>query len=88
MGTISCAVCNMIFLLDDALESRLRTSHKSFYCPNGHSQYFAQKTDLEKANDTIKNLTQELNQVRQVRDQYRRSISTYKGIVTKLKRRM
>lgn len=48
--THSCATpgCFAIITMHPAEEVRLRRSHETFYCPAGHSNYFAGKTEHEK----------------------------------------
>lgn len=45
---INCCECGIDFCLPRAREQQLRESHQWFYCPNGHQQYFPQKTKQEK----------------------------------------
>ena len=53
MSDITCASCGVVFGMPDHLESELRRTHKSFYCPNGHSIHFAGKTKEEKRIDEL-----------------------------------
>lgn len=48
--TLDCATegCYAVITVHPNEERRLRRTHETFYCPAGHSNYFAGKTDEEK----------------------------------------
>lgn len=48
--TFACATrgCQSTIHLHHDIEERLRRTHETFYCPAGHHNYFAGKTDEEK----------------------------------------
>jgi hypothetical protein len=48
LETVRCANCGLVFGIDEAHIDRLRATHNSFYCPNGHSLSFNGKTEKEK----------------------------------------
>lgn len=48
MQIICCAACGIPFALSKDKVGRLRSTHESFYCPVGHSQSFAGKTETER----------------------------------------
>lgn len=39
--TIECAGCGVLFAVTKAYDDRRREDHKTFYCPNGHHNYFS-----------------------------------------------
>lgn len=43
-----CCVCGVGFAMESGLYDQRRKDHAQFYCPNGHGQHFAGKTDDEK----------------------------------------
>lgn len=45
---ITCCSCGVVFGVSEEIETRLVNTGKSFYCINGHSQYFSQKQKEEK----------------------------------------
>lgn len=53
MALIHCAECNMPFTITTDLRDKLKKSHKSFFCPIGHSQFFPAKSDEEKLREQI-----------------------------------
>jgi uncharacterized Zn finger protein (UPF0148 family) len=56
MANETCFKCGVVFAIPDILQAELRMTHGTFYCPNGHGQYFPAKSDLEKANEEIARL--------------------------------
>ena len=54
---VACAQCRVAIVMTQASERHYRDTHKTFYCPNGHSNYFPGKTQAEKR---IEELEQEL----------------------------
>lgn len=49
METVTCPNCYIRFGLEPEHRTMLRNNHKSFYCPNGHSQYYTSESDADKA---------------------------------------
>lgn len=49
----NCTECGAHIALTANHERSLRESHQTFYCPNGHPQYFPGKTDAEKLRDAL-----------------------------------
>lgn len=45
--TERCCSCGTLFALTDSLAALRRQDRQTFYCPNGHPQYFVGKTDKE-----------------------------------------
>lgn len=66
-ATINCATkgCFAIITLHPQEEDRLRRTHETFYCPAGHSNYFAGKTKTEKR---VEQLEREITAANEVRD--------------------
>jgi len=48
MAELHCSNCGILFGMPDFYEKKRRQDHKSFYCPNGHSQYFPAESEAEK----------------------------------------
>ena len=53
MVTVLCAACGMPFAITKDKEARLRECHNKFYCPDGHSQNFAGKTEVERLRERV-----------------------------------
>lgn len=45
---VDCANCGVEFCLPAGLHARLRRNHETFYCPNGHRNFYPGKTKEEK----------------------------------------
>ncbi|MBA7618336.1 hypothetical protein ES703_25657 [subsurface metagenome] len=42
-----CITCGIVFAIPENYKAQLRETHKTFYCPNGHSMYFPAETEEE-----------------------------------------
>ena len=58
---VECADCAIAFAITKRFEDAKRYNHSSFYCPNGHKQYFSGKTDAEIERDKALKAQAELN---------------------------
>ncbi len=54
LEVIRCSNCDTDIYLTARRLAILKSSHTTFYCSNGHSQYFPDKTALEKENEDLK----------------------------------
>lgn len=64
---VGCAACQLLFMITTDFEERRRKDHNSFYCPNGHSNSYSQKSKedilrdrLEAKDETIKDLEKKI----------------------------
>lgn len=69
---INCAECGIDFCMPTAHHQRLRESHETFYCPNGHRNHYPGKTDKEKRIETLE------RQLKWARDDDRRHYEAFK----------
>lgn len=86
--TIHCASCHMMFAITRDFEDRRRSDRASFYCPEGHSQWFEGLTDAEKAkraNEKAKHAEARAAALKDQLDASERSNRALKGVNTKLK---
>ena len=94
LTTIDCPSCGVMFGLTDELIGRLRTNGKTFYCPNGHSQWYGEseadkvKKELEAAQRKIAMKDFELATERSSRELLKRELTATKGQLTKVKNRV
>jgi hypothetical protein len=58
-----CINCGIKFCIPLEFQKKLLESHKSFYCPNGHSMIYSGKTEAEKLRDELKRKEAEMSQV-------------------------
>lgn len=54
LESCECANCGTVFGMNPHLESQLRRSHSTFYCPSGHHNYFPGESEEEKAKRLLK----------------------------------
>lgn len=91
---ITCWSCSIPYYLPDGKYNRCLENGDNFYCPNGHSAVFSDT----KASKLAKELAQEKKRrewAEADRDMYKQSVDTvshqmaaYKGVTTKLKKRI
>lgn len=55
LETERCSNCSIVFALPDYLQKKLRENGSTFYCPNGHGQYYTE-SDIKQKNDEIARL--------------------------------
>lgn len=91
----TCSACGVVYGLSTQYQKRRREDHQSWWCPNGHSQYYPQENAAEKAERLRKAaLTQlEMTQAALTHEQDQRqaaerSLSATKGVVTRMKKRV
>ena len=92
-ATETCCDCGMQFSIPASIQAARRKDGKSFYCPNGHSQYY---TDSENAQlrRQVRKLKEDYEYMKSRRDSYRdraetveRSRAAYMGVITKLRKK-
>lgn len=87
-----CNTCGVSYALTESYDQQRRKDHKTFYCPSGHSHYFPQESDIEKANRLAREAQEKADRLQQCIDHKKNIIKRrdfqmryYKGEVTKLK---
>jgi len=90
-----CARCSMMFGVPSDFIQRRRDDHNTFYCPNGHSNWYPGKSDKEKLQDEVAWLrrdTQWHDDQRRAAEKdaahQRRVAAAAKGRITKMKNRI
>ena len=53
-ATCCCASCGIQYAIPERRQRELRENHETFYCPNGHTQWYPQKSEAEKLRDELK----------------------------------
>ena len=64
----SCCSCGVIFALTADLDKRRREDHGYFYCPNGHSQHYAGKTEAQKLREQLEAVERQRDRAQARRD--------------------
>jgi len=85
---ISCITCGVSFWISQNHQAELKKTHKSFYCPNGHTQYYPGKTDAEKYKELFEREQRLRKNIDTDNNSLKNSLRTYKGEVTKLKKKI
>lgn len=47
LTVLHCSECSVTFAITESFESDARRKRSTFYCPNGHSQWYPGKTDKQ-----------------------------------------
>jgi ssDNA-binding Zn-finger/Zn-ribbon topoisomerase 1 len=50
---VTCANCAIAFAVNSDFEGRRRNDHQTFYCPEGHTNYYPHKSEAEKLRDKL-----------------------------------
>lgn len=89
----TCSECGVLMWITEGHMNKLRKSHETFYCPNGHSLHFPQKNDAEKIQEE---LNEERKRIRECSESLsseifknnnlRKSINGYKGMLGRYKK--
>ncbi len=63
LETIICCSCGVQFAVPEDLKKNLKQTHREFYCPNGHNQWYSGETEAEKLQKELRRKEQELSDV-------------------------
>lgn len=63
MFTEVCISCGIPFAIPKNYKDRLKVTHDTFYCPNGHSQFYPAETEAEKLKKEVVKKDGELAQL-------------------------
>ena len=92
-GSETCVKCGTVWAMPVEYIDQRQTDHKTFYCPNGHKQYYPQKSDVEILKDQVAHCKSDIEFWQTAHDnqgnrlhEVELSRRSYKGQVTKLKK--
>lgn len=92
---LTCGTCGVVYGLSSKFRSERRNDHQTFYCPNGHTQWYPGETEAEKLKKQLDNAQKRLEwaeQGRKVADERaataKRSAAAYKGKLTHVRKRI
>lgn len=80
--------CNCLFAMTLDMNNRRRADHKSFYCPNGHSQCYQGETEVAKLKRQLGDANSTVEWQRANRLRAERQAAAARGQVTKIKKRV
>lgn len=86
--TCSAKGCGLVFAVPASWGTTRREDKATFYCPNGHAQYFPGKTDVEKARATAAYWEARAKEERAAGQRTERQLFATRGVVTRIKRRI
>ena len=90
MITVKCINCGVLFGVTEGYQQDRKQDHKSFRCPNGHSQYYPGETDEQKEIKSLKGEVACLTECCDIETEKAKkaeaSRRAYKGVGTKLKK--
>jgi type 1 glutamine amidotransferase len=79
--------CGISWAMPKSWDKHRLDDHKTFYCPNGHTQGYVVKSDSEKLKEEIEGLNKRLEDSNWWRNHLERSRRSYKAQITKIKKR-
>lgn len=86
--SVTCCECGIAFAFDKNFHNRRVADHKIFYCPSGHSQHFTDKSEVERLKEQLKWSRRSADSVRSQLGKAEKSVSAYKGALTRTKNRI
>lgn len=78
MTLVTCATCHVAYAIPDDMIGRLRKCHNAFYCPNGHTNVYAGKSEEEKLKEQLQGKEREIEAKRTFIDRLQTEIQTLK----------
>lgn len=91
----TCCRCGVLFGMESGFDQQRRDDHKSWYCPNGHSQFYNGKSEAQKLQeqlDAARSLAERETNRRRVAEYDAlvggRSAAAYKGHATRIRNRI
>ena len=88
MNTGACCKCGIEMVLPQHYYNSRKVDHATFYCLNGHKQYYPGESDVEEANRLRRNAENDAERHRVRRKSAEKSAAAYRGQVTRIKRRV
>lgn len=70
----TCSECGIVYFVPDNYQSKRRKDHKTFYCPNGHNQYYPQESEAEKYKRKAEVLADQVRMEREQREKAERKL--------------
>lgn len=84
---IECCNCGIRFGVSHERNSRLRESHKTFYCPSGHPQSYSGESEKERLRRENERMVRRMAWKDDELLAAERSVSAMRGQITKIKKR-
>lgn len=86
----TCIDCGTPFGMEATLNNQLRRNGRVFYCPNGHTQVYAEPIEkrMEQLKNTVKTLEADKKFYKEEAERKARQLSATKGVLTRTKNRI
>jgi len=80
----------MLFAMPTELRAKMLETGKTFYCPNGHSQYYAKSTEakLREAQERLREQIAYSSSLSHQLDGALKQVSIKKGVITRMRHRV
>lgn len=95
LSTAECCNCGVAFAMPTELKKKLLQTQDSFYCPNGHKQYYVGKARVERLENALADAKDTIRSVRSYSDSLEerlarkdRQNAALKGHLTRLRRKL
>ena len=88
LTALECHTCGAIYGLSENYEEDRRRDHKSWYCPNGHANYFPGESREERLKRQLDQTAQQLKHTQGELLVTKRQKAAAKGQLTKTRRRV
>lgn len=76
---VECGNCGTQYAMRSDLYKGFEQSKKTFYCPNGHEQYFGGKSEVQILKEQLHQKEQELSAERRLKNDAEYKLSQYKN---------
>jgi len=88
--TANCSACGCVIGMEESFYDHRLADHKTFYCPNGHSQYFLAKSDRDRLDEEVsrhRNTIARLNEEKVEREKLEKKLKRVgRGVCPECKR--
>lgn len=85
---VSCFHCGTWFGIDSHLRAELLRTHRTFYCPSGHTQHYTGEPEEKVLKRWLESRDAEIASLRDQREHLKNSNRTVRGHLTRVKKRI
>ena len=80
--------CGITWAVPTSFNKNRRDDHKSYYCPNGHGQYYVKESEAERLKKQLNTCSIAKNTWRDRAERRERSQRSFRGHITRMKNAM
>ena len=85
---ITCCRCGCVFGMSEKHQQERRDDHRSFYCPNGHSNYYPSESREERLERQLRAANSQRTHLSDQLQAEKRSAAALRGHITRMKKRI